>query len=134
MSNNPAILFANDAFYLAVANRDNAAMAEVWAIDTEVSCLHPGWPPIIGRDDVLESWRHILGNEQQPPIEVFGASARIVGGCAVVLCYETVSQNFLIATNLFVRENGLWRMILHQSGVTSPPEEFPETETSETVQ
>jgi hypothetical protein len=27
-----------------------------------VSCVHPGWPVLVGRQTVLESWRRILGN------------------------------------------------------------------------
>lgn len=134
MSDHAAILFANDAFYLAVAGRDMQAMSDVWAENTEATCLHPGWPPLIGRDEILDSWRRILANQDQPPIDVFGATARVVGDCAIVLCYEVVSQNYLIATNLFVRENNVWRMIHHQSGGTPPPEDLPEREPSETVQ
>jgi hypothetical protein len=134
MSDHAAVLFANDAFYLAVAGRDIAAMGDVWAETTPVCCLHPGWPPLVEREDILESWRRILENSQQPSIDVFGATVRLVSDCAIVLCYEVVTQNYLIATNIFVQENGLWRMIHHQSGGTPPPEEMPEVDPPETVQ
>ncbi|MDA0240601.1 MAG: nuclear transport factor 2 family protein, partial [Proteobacteria bacterium] len=70
------ILFANEAFYVAIANRDGGAMAALWARDVEVTCLHPGWPPISGHEDVTESWQRILSNEDQPPIDFSNATVQ----------------------------------------------------------
>src|SRR5215469_7466233 len=55
-----ALLAANLDFYRAFATRDMAAMERVWARETPVLCLHPGWALLRGRDAVLESWRQIL--------------------------------------------------------------------------
>ncbi len=41
---------------------------------------------------------------------------------AIVVCYETVGQFTLVATNVFVREEGAWRMVHHQSGETQLPQ------------
>ena len=49
-----AVLFANEAFYQAFAARDLAAMEEVWAHHCPVACIHPGWPPLHGRQAVNE--------------------------------------------------------------------------------
>ena len=48
-----AVLFANEAFYRAFADRDIAAMEETWASEAPVACIHPGWSPVIGRERVL---------------------------------------------------------------------------------
>lgn len=123
MSEHAKVLFANEAFYVAIANRDASAMEALWAHDVEVSCLHPGWPPIEGYADVTESWRRILENEDQPPIEFLYPTVRQIDRIAVVLCYENVGQQFLIATNLFTQEQDGWKIIHHQSGGCPPPEQ-----------
>ena len=64
-------LLANEGFYRALGNSDMGAMEQVWARLTPVTCLHPGWTLLSGREEVLESWRTILSNPNQP---------RIVGG------------------------------------------------------
>jgi ketosteroid isomerase-like protein len=116
-----AALFANDAFYLAFQTSDADAMERVWARRDNVICLHPGWPPLIGRQMVIQSWRGILGNTDQPPVSVHAAHVELHGDTAIVICYETVAGHTLIATNVFVREDGQWRMVHHQSGETPPP-------------
>ena len=134
MSEQVSVLFANDAFYLALANRDMAAMDDIWAAEAPVSCIHPGWPPLSGRDEVMGSWRNILGNTDQAPIEHLNASARAFDEFSVVLCHELVAGTFLIATNLFVRENGAWKLIHHQSGGSPPPEDIRRPDTPDRLQ
>ena len=62
MSELDAILFANEAFYHAFADGDSAAMEALWASQTPVCCIHPGWGAIHERDGILESWRTILAD------------------------------------------------------------------------
>ena len=109
-------LVANEAFYRALGNSDMGAMENVWARLAPVTCLHPGWTLLTGREDVLESWRTILSNPNQPRIVGGGASVTVFGDAAVVLCREVVSGSGLYATNVFVREEGAWRMTHHHSG------------------
>src|SRR3972149_5721395 len=61
MSNEADILAANAAYYRAFVTADFAAMSRLWA-DDNVSCIHPGWPALIGRTAILESYRPVLGN------------------------------------------------------------------------
>ena len=44
-----------------------------------------------------------------------------MNGGAFVVCYERLGPNFLIATNLFVKEDGAWKMVHHQAGPIPPP-------------
>ena len=64
-------LFANDTFYMAFAEKDIQAMERLWAADHATFCIHPGWPMIAGRREILASWRRILGNPEQPGIDFF---------------------------------------------------------------
>ncbi|MDP6691717.1 MAG: nuclear transport factor 2 family protein [Alphaproteobacteria bacterium] len=118
-----AVLFANEAFYRAFADRDMAAMAEVWAEHAPLSCIHPGWGLLEGRDDVLQSWEAILGNPGSPAVGCLAAKVHMQGDMAYVLCYEEIEDNYLIATNIFVHEGRRWRLVHHQAGPTAeePP-------------
>lgn len=118
MSETQAALFANDAFYVAFASRDVAAMDDVWASTAPVSCIHPGWNVLNGRTEVMESWQAILGGRGAPQVACQAPAARIHGDVAIVVCYERLEGGFLIATNIFVREGGRWKMVHHQAAPT----------------
>jgi hypothetical protein len=121
-----AVLFANDAFYLTFQNGDIATMESLWSERDGISCIHPGWPPLIGRETVLQSWRGILANPNQQAVMAHAAVAEVYGDSAVVVCYEAVGQFTLVATNVFVRERAGWKLVHHQSGETPPPQSRPE--------
>jgi ketosteroid isomerase-like protein len=109
------VLAANRAFYEAFRGDDIVAMDAVWARDTPVACVHPGWPPLLGRGRVMASWRGILSSGA-PPIRAESPHVLRFGDAASVLCFEVVPGGRLAATNLFVREGGAWRMVHHHAG------------------
>ena len=116
-----AVLEANDAFYRAFNQKNFEAMDRLWARSIPVACVHPGWNILLGREAVMESWRGILANPGQPKIVNGGAEARLIGEVAYVTCRELVGGSPLAATNLFVLEDGEWRMVHHHSsGVAQP--------------
>lgn len=129
MAGREALLFANEAFYRAFADRDMDAMDQVWAESEPVTCIHPGWGLVEGRDRVMQTWLAILANSQSPNISCRGARAFVRGETGHVVCFEEIEGSFLIATNQFVWEGGRWRMTHHQAGPTSetPPPEDPGT-------
>ncbi len=110
-----AILEANEAFYRAFNSGDIEAMEGVWAHELPVACVHPGWLTLHGRDEVMDSWRGILGNPDQPRIVAGGSTVHVIGEVAYVLTQELVAGQPLAATNLFAREAGAWRIIHHHS-------------------
>ena len=115
MSERDAVLFANEAFYRAFADRDFALMETLWAVDP-VACIHPGWPALIGRGTVMESWRRILAGPQAPAIVCRRPEAYILGDSAYVICYEDVEGSILAATHLFRRDGRRWLLVHHQAG------------------
>ncbi len=121
MAENEAVLFANEAFYRAFADGDLAAMDAVWASAAPVACIHPGWNLLDGRAAVMASWRAILDNPKRPDISSVGGAVKVYGDTAVVTCYETVGGGYLVATNIFIREAGAWKLVHHQAGPTPPP-------------
>ncbi len=131
MADRDALLFANEAFYRAFADRDINAMKDVWSATAPVACIHPGWGALTGREDVLESWAAIIANPDSPEIQVHSPEALLHGDVGLVICYEEIAGQYLIATNVFVRDGKIWRMVHHQAG---PSADAPEPgESDETV-
>ncbi len=119
-----ALEFANDAFYQAFAAGSLEAMTAVWAEQANVFCVHPGWPPLTNRAEVLASWREILSNAGPVPVSAVAPKATIFGDVGLVCCYERFGDQHLVASNLFIRADGGWRMIHHQAGpLARVPEE-----------
>ncbi len=114
-----AVLAANLEFYRAFGQGDYAGMDAIWARRARVLCLHPGWSAIEGRDAVMDSWRHVLGD---PDFRILCHDERVhlYGDIAIVLCEEELSGGILAATNIFIREDGAWRMIHHQASAIIP--------------
>ena len=121
MSSEGDVLQANERFYQAFNLKDAVLMDAVWASERAVTCVHPGWNVLAGREDVLDSWHNILANPNQPRIVTGGATATLFGELALVVCRELVGGSPLVATNVFVREDGAWRLFHHQSGPVYTP-------------
>lgn len=119
MTENDAVLAANAAYYEAFETADFARMSAIWAPD-EVSCIHPGWPVLVGRRAVLESYFNILANPHQERIAHHDEIVILSAGEARVFCIETVSGVQLAATNWFRRVDTAWRMIHHQASPIGP--------------
>ena len=96
-------------------------MANLWSAEQPVVCIHPGWPALTDRTDIVESWRNILGNPDQPGIDFYNASARNVGDLVFVTCYEQLSGSVCVATNGFVNEHGRMLMFHHHAGQCANP-------------
>ena len=116
MTDSDAVLAANLEFYRAFATRDLAAMEALWAKTAPVACIHPGWPALAGRQAVMDSWRGILSNPDAPRIVCYDERVFLYGDTALVVCEEELGGGTLIASNLFVREEGAWRIAHHQAG------------------
>ena len=122
-----AVLFANESFYDAFRDRDLETMELLWAQRHPVACLHPGWPVLSTRESIMDSWQGIFASPAAPKIACYGAEVFILDAAAFVVCYEAMAGNtVLVATNIFVREDGQWRMVHHQAGPCHEPPPPPE--------
>lgn len=115
MTDEKTILVANAAFYAAFARGDVEAMSRLWADDDAISCIHPGWPAIVGRIAVLGSWRDILQSTNCPAITCHEPHAIITGDEGRVLCIEAMGSVALAASNHFRHIAGAWRIVHHHS-------------------
>ena len=122
MGDEEQVLFANEVFYTAFASADMDAMRDLWPRDETVSVVHPGAGAVMGHDPVIASWHGILDGQRAFDIEFRAAEVRVLGDTAIVICYERVGRHHLVATNVFARRAGNWRIVHHQSGATN---EFP---------
>lgn len=109
-----AVIEANLSFYEAFAAQDLAAMDELWSRTNPVSCIHPGWQAIYGREQVMASWRAVL-RHNSAPIRCEDARANLFDEAAFVTCVERIASAQLAASNYFVLEDGLWKMVHHQA-------------------
>jgi ketosteroid isomerase-like protein len=117
------VLDANSAFYRAFSARDLPGMDALWARELPVACVHPGWDVLRGRDEVMDSWRAILGGGEAPQVACSHAFAQLHGELAIVVCREHLPGGQLVATNVFAREKGGWRLVHHQASPLATDEE-----------
>ena len=118
MSENNRVLAANSEFYQVFLDCDFDKMNEIWSKREDITVIHPGYSLLHGRDKVMTSWRQILSSVHSPDIRCCNAAAYVNDNVAYVVCHETLSNSTLIATNIFILEDNLWKLIHHQAGPT----------------
>jgi ketosteroid isomerase-like protein len=119
-----AVLEANHEFYRAFSRGDYAAMSELWAQQAPVACLHPGARLLSGRAAVLASFRELLAAAPAWKMVSRDATVHLFPPSAFVTCLEANGDQpaHLAATNIFLLEDGRWRMVHHHAGPLSVPE------------
>src|SRR5690554_6588025 len=110
-----AVMSANREFYRAFAAGDIVAMDALWAREQPVACIHPGGPVLGNRAIIMDSWASILLGPDRPKVQAQKVKVFLIGDTAFVNCYERLSDGLLAATNVFLRQDGSWRLVLHQS-------------------
>jgi uncharacterized protein (TIGR02246 family) len=122
-----AVTEANADFYAAFERGDLDAMTEIWLDDPDTLCTHPGNEPLRGASAITRSWALIMANV--PYIQFFLTDVRVSvhHDVASVTCTENVlsaddsteEASFrggrAVATNVFVRTDGGWRLWIHHA-------------------
>lgn len=136
-----AVLRANSRLYAAAEHGDLDLMGEVWAdgpLAESVECVHPGWPPVRGREAVLRSWALIMANSAYLEYILTDVRVEIAGDMGIVVCVEDILTNpheraanasapandplaggRASAINVFRRLDNTWRLWLHHSAVVN---------------
>ena len=114
------VLEVNQAFYDAFATGDYVTVERLWAGADMVSVIHPGRAVLYGRKAVMKSWQEILENSGSSRIRCANPKVYILGETAYVVCNEVFPEGRLIATNIFIMEEGDWKMVHHQAGPCNP--------------
>ncbi len=135
-----AVVAANAALYAAFESADVDAMKQVWDDTDDVVCVHPGWPLLRGRPQVLRSWSVIMANTAYIQFFLTDVHVEVTGDVAVVTCEENILTSVsddhgfgenarVVSTNVFRRRPGGWRLRVHHgSPVLAPPEPVPDDE------
>lgn len=114
---------ANARFYRAFESQDLAEMDQVWAHGEQVRCVHPGWAMLEGWEAVRQSWEAIFKGSGEMRFTLGDVQARGSGDVGWVTCSENILSQVrgniavttLLATNVFERRGGEWRMVLHHA-------------------
>lgn len=114
-----SLLNANDDYYRALDARDLDALAQLWGM-SGLSCIHPGWPALYSRQEILVSYRELLSGAGRARVArkrlARDVRASEVNGLGRVVCTEKIDGSYFLCTNLFARSEGTWRLIHHQAG------------------
>ncbi|MCW2506241.1 MAG: hypothetical protein JWO79_4525 [Actinomycetia bacterium] len=123
---------ANLALYAAFEEADIDALEELWDDAEDIACVHPGSPLLTGRRDVLRSWTALLANSGYLQFVLSGVEVRVEGEVAVVTCEENILADLsaahglvggtAVATNVFRRRDGRWRLWIHHSSPVATAE------------
>lgn len=122
---------ANTAFYEAMERGDFEEISGLWLDGAEaddISCVHPGWPVLSGRGEVLRSYAVIMANTEYIQFFLTDVRVSVSGDTAVVTCTENILSGgpaeeagelgplvgqLVVATNVFRRTPDGWRIWSH---------------------
>lgn len=114
---------ANARFYRVFETLDLRQMEEIWAHGEHVRCVHPGWGLLAGWEAVRQSWEAIFKSSEELRFSITDVNAYVEGAFGWVTCTENIlsdargkiSVTSVLATNIFERSAGEWRMIHHHA-------------------
>lgn len=139
---------ANTAFYEALERGDFDEVSDLWldtgtrdALDddevgsddeeTAISCVHPGWPVLTGRGEVLRSYALIMANTEYIQFFLTDVHVGVAGDTALVTCTENILSGgpppegggelgplvgqLVVATNVFRRTSDGWKLWSHHA-------------------
>ncbi|MFD3521853.1 nuclear transport factor 2 family protein [Streptomyces sp. NPDC058653] len=120
----------NTAFYEAMERGDLDELSDLWldGDNPAVSCVHPGWPVLTGRGEVLRSYALIMANTEYIQFFLTDVVVSVAGDTALVTCTENILSGgpaeesgalgplvgqLVVATNVFRRTPEGWRVWSH---------------------
>ncbi|HEV2918014.1 MAG TPA: nuclear transport factor 2 family protein [Actinomycetota bacterium] len=126
-----AVAEANEEFYAAFEALDIDRMEACWQHDDEVRCIHPGWDVMSGWPRVRRSWAAIFANSAYIQFILTDVQVHVEVDAAWVTCVENILSGGaggpdmedakVLATNVYRRDGGRWRMVLHHGSPVLRP-------------
>ncbi|MGW0711114.1 nuclear transport factor 2 family protein [Streptomyces sp. NPDC002643] len=135
---------ANTAFYEAMEQGDFETLSSLWLSPSDlgvdetyhdpadagvISCVHPGWPVLTGRGEVLRSYALIMANTDYIQFFLTDVHVSVTGDTALVTCTENILSGgpspdggdglgplvgqLVVATNVFRRTSDGWKVWSH---------------------
>lgn len=125
-----AVEQANTAFYEAMERGDFEELSGLWlpGEDLTVSCVHPGWPVLTGRGEVLRSYALIMANTEYIQFFLTDVGVTMTDDTALVTCTENILSGgpaeegnalgplvgqLVVAINVFRRTSDGWKLWSH---------------------
>jgi len=125
---------ASRAFYESFEQGDVAAMMAVWADDDEIFCVHPGGPRNVGQAAVRGAWEEIFSGPARLKFQLEQQLFFVSASIAVQSVLEYLQVNDepqlrgpAIATNVYTRTLGGWRVLAHHAAVAPTGQPAPAT-------
>jgi len=98
-------------------------MSDLWEHSDRALCVHPGWTALRGWGAVAASFVTLFQGPQRLQFVLTDERVEVAGDAAWVSVDENLlgaqSGATVAALNVFVRENGDWRMVAHMGSVVS---------------
>ncbi len=147
-----AVERANQAFYDAIENSDLDGLEKIvlsGPLAESVTTVHPGWPALRGRGEVMRSYALIMANTDYIQFFLTDVEVAVDGDAALVTCTENILTGgpaeddgsagslvggLVVATNVFRRSGGSWQLWAHHGSpvlAEEDPEESDEPEAGE---
>lgn len=124
-------------FYEALQQGDIERLMAVWADDDEVACVHPGGPRVLGVAAIRASFEAIFGNgaipvvpEQVRRLQTLSTAVHHLAERITVNSAEGSQTAWVLATNVYIKTEQGWRMVVHHAspgGVGERPPVLGET-------
>jgi ketosteroid isomerase-like protein len=123
---------------------DFEELSELW-MDEDISCVHPGWPVLSGRGEVLRSYALIMANTEYIQFFLTDVKVSVAGDTALVTCTENILSGgpaeeagelgplvgqLVVATNVFRRTSDGWKIWSHHGSPVLTETEGEEDEDS----
>ncbi|GHC73451.1 nuclear transport factor 2 family protein [Streptomyces flavofungini] len=105
--------------------------ADAAAEGPAISCVHPGWPVLTGRGEVLRSYALIMANTEYIQFFLTDLRVSVAGDTALVTCTENILSGgpapqegdelgplvgqLVVATNVFRRTCDGWKLWSHHA-------------------
>ncbi|MFB6986490.1 nuclear transport factor 2 family protein [Streptomyces sp. NPDC056178] len=142
-----AVEQANTSFYEAMERGDFEELSGLWlpGEDLTVSCVHPGWPVLTGRGEVLRSYALIMANTEYIQFFLTDVGVSMTGDTALVTCTENILSGgpaedgnalgplvgqLVVATNVFRRTPDGWKLWSHHGSPVMTESDEDEDEES----
>ncbi|MER7346489.1 nuclear transport factor 2 family protein [Streptomyces aurantiacus] len=110
---------------------DDAEGPESGSDGPAISCVHPGWPVLTGRGEVLRSYALIMANTEYIQFFLTDLKVSVAGDTALVTCTENILSGgpapqdseelgplvgqLVVATNVFRRTPDGWKLWSHHA-------------------
>ncbi|HYQ71585.1 MAG TPA: nuclear transport factor 2 family protein [Gammaproteobacteria bacterium] len=120
---------AEDSFYDALEEGNLQQLMSVWSESDDICCLLPMYPLVQGHDAVRDVFSHLFSHGSGVALSINHLHWIEVGDVAIHQV-EEILQNVppdrnppppFYGTNVYHKENGGWRLLLHQNSPTPAP-------------